>query len=134
MEITRNVIADLLPLYDSKECSPDTKQLVEDFLKADPGFAKQVQSKRPYPSFAVEHLRKSDEMKALRKAKKVLRIQGSIMALAIFFSLAPFSVFRFEGNTHWLLLESPLAAGTYGGIGICLWIVYFVVRRRKRVL
>ena len=39
MEITRNVILDLLPLYSANEVSADTRVLVEEYLKTDPELA-----------------------------------------------------------------------------------------------
>ena len=39
MEISRNVILDLLPLYIADEASPETRQLVEQYLEGDPELA-----------------------------------------------------------------------------------------------
>lgn len=39
MEVTRNVILDLLPLYVAGEVSQDTAALVESYLKTDPELA-----------------------------------------------------------------------------------------------
>jgi hypothetical protein len=38
MNVTRNVITDLLPVYFSGEASDDTKLLVEDYFREDPDF------------------------------------------------------------------------------------------------
>jgi hypothetical protein len=43
MEVTRNVILDLLPLYLAGEASADTVALVENYLEADPELAKIAQ-------------------------------------------------------------------------------------------
>jgi anti-sigma factor RsiW len=43
MEVTRNVILDLLPLYLAGETSPDTAALVESYLKTDPELARLAQ-------------------------------------------------------------------------------------------
>jgi anti-sigma factor RsiW len=40
IEVPRNVILDLLPLYLAGEASADTAALVDDFLKTDPELAK----------------------------------------------------------------------------------------------
>jgi NhaP-type Na+/H+ or K+/H+ antiporter len=56
------------------------------------------------------------------------------MALAIFFSVAPFSVAHVAGQTHWLLLESPMAALGYGSVGAVIWAAYYWVRRRSQTL
>ena len=38
MNVTRQVVADLLPIYISGEASGDTRALVEDFFRQDPEF------------------------------------------------------------------------------------------------
>ncbi len=38
MNVTRNVVTDLLPVYFSGEASDDTKLLVEDYFREDPDF------------------------------------------------------------------------------------------------
>ena len=40
MSVTRHVISDLWPLYESGEASPETQALVDAFLAQDPAFAK----------------------------------------------------------------------------------------------
>ena len=40
MRITRNVVSDLWPLYQSGEASPDTRALVDEFLSGEPDFAR----------------------------------------------------------------------------------------------
>jgi len=74
MEITRNVILDLLPLYIANEVSDDTRILVEEYLKSDAELVKITQMSRemnlseevPVP------LTKEDQMKAYEEAKKQL--------------------------------------------------------------
>ena len=43
MNVTRDVIYDLLPGYFSGDISPDTKSLVEDFLRQDPEFSRMLE-------------------------------------------------------------------------------------------
>ena len=38
MNITKDVVMDLLPLYLSDEASPDTKELIEEFERQNPEF------------------------------------------------------------------------------------------------
>ncbi len=40
MEVTRDMVIDLMPLYQSGEASPDTRAAIEDFLRRDPSLAK----------------------------------------------------------------------------------------------
>ena len=44
MDVTREVIMDLLPVYLMGEASPDTRALVEDFLRRDPELAERVRA------------------------------------------------------------------------------------------
>lgn len=74
MEVTRDVILDLLPLYLDGEVSADTRVLVEKFLGADPGLARIAERSNairlaediPVP------LAKEDQMEAYLEAKKLM--------------------------------------------------------------
>ena len=136
MKVTREVILDLLPLYESGEASEGTKRLVREFLAADQELARRLQTlkqgrlpaDKPLPSPEVE-------MESLKRSRRLMRTQSSVMAVAIFFTLAPFAFLFQEGRLSWLLIrESPTVGGAYLFTGIVLWIVYFVMRLRLRVL
>jgi len=134
MNITKNIIADLYPLYAENECSADTRALVDEYLRANPGHAEELcrimTTSVPAPRLSAAQL---DEAAALRKARRAVRWRGTVMGLAIFFSLAPFSVSHINGQTHWLLIESPLTATLYGSVGIGLWVIYAMMKRRSRI-
>jgi hypothetical protein len=89
MEITRNVILDLLPLYLADEVSADTRALVEAYLETDPELARIAEQ-----SAALElaedvpvPLSKEDEMEAYEEAKRLLLRRTAIWALLIAFTL-----------------------------------------------
>ena len=44
MNVTRQVVTDLLPIYLSGEASGDTKALVEDYFRQDPDFERIARS------------------------------------------------------------------------------------------
>ena len=46
MNVTREIVKDLLPLYVSGEASADTRTLVESFLREDPELARLVDALR----------------------------------------------------------------------------------------
>jgi len=82
MEITRNVILDLLPLYSADEVSADTRALVEKYLKTDPelaNVAKQLKSMEKPRTIPVP-LSQDDEMKAYRKARRQNLLHTIILA------------------------------------------------------
>ena len=132
--ITKNVIGDLYPLYAEDECSADTRALVEEYLRANPDHARELGRIMTAP---VPGLRLSpaqlDETAALRRARRAVRWRATVMGFAIFFSLAPFSVSHINGQTHWLLVESPLIAALYALVGAGLWLAYAAMKRRSRI-
>jgi anti-sigma factor RsiW len=135
MNINKNIINDLLPLYVVGECSPDTRALVEEYLQRNPQEAEElrrtINTRIPGMSPSPASL---DEVRALRNARRQVRLRSTVMGFAIFFSLCPFSVYSNGVRAHWLLIESPLAALAYAGVGLCLWVIYFAMRHRAKTV
>jgi len=85
MEITRNVILDLMPLYLAGEVSADTRTLIEKYLETDPELAKIAK-----PSAAMElpedipiPLTKENEMEAYKKSKQMILLGTVALAVVI---------------------------------------------------
>jgi anti-sigma factor RsiW len=82
MEITRNIILDLLPMYSANEVSADTRALVEKYLKTDPelaNVAKQLEAMEKPRNIPVP-LSQDDEMNAYKKAKRQNFLYALILA------------------------------------------------------
>jgi len=88
MEITRNVILDLLPLYLADEASADTKALVDRFLKDDPELADiaKESAAMELPEDAPFPLTQEDMMNAYKEAKRFMFWRTIILAGIISFS------------------------------------------------
>lgn len=89
MEITRNVIEDMLPLYLADEASADTRALVEEYLKTDPelaGMAKEA-ALMELPKDIPVSLTKEDKMEAYKEAKRLMFLRTIILAAIISSSL-----------------------------------------------
>jgi len=91
MEITRNVILDLLPLYSANEVSADTRAFVEKYLEKDPELAKvatQLEAVEKPRNIPVP-LSQDDEMKAYKKARQMNLLYTILIAggISIFFIL-----------------------------------------------
>lgn len=71
MEIPRNVILDLLPLYIADEASPETRTMVEEYLETDPELAKIAEklSGAELPDEVPIPITKEHEMEAYQEAK-----------------------------------------------------------------
>jgi hypothetical protein len=135
MKLTKDIISDLLPLYVANECSADTRALVEEYFQQNPREAEALRAMAstalPKAAFPAKDL---EETRAFREARRRLRRRSWLMGLAIFFSLAPFSFYKVDGHSSWLLRDSPLSALAYAACGALLWIFYFIERRRARSL
>ena len=93
MEVTRNVILDLLPLYLAGEVSDDSVTLIERYLKSDPALAKiaeqsaaiDLEEDVPVP------LTTEDQMEAYKEAKQQMFWRIIILAVVISFTLLAFA-------------------------------------------
>ncbi len=106
MEVTRNVILDLLPLYLADEVSPDTRSLVEAYLTTDPELAKlaeksgslELEQETPVP------LTMEDKMEAYKDAKRWLFWRTIIIAGVI--SVTLFGLLAFVTLVAFMFLRS----------------------------
>jgi hypothetical protein len=135
MNVTKDVINDLFPLYVEKECSADTQALVEEYLQRNPQHAEELRRvmSTPLPR-SVPPAKDLDEARALREARRLVRRRSWLMGFAIFFSLVPFSFLHTGEKTYWLFLEMPMTALIYGTLGVIAWIVYAVMHCRSNNL
>ena len=86
MEITRNVILDLLPMYLANEVSEDTRNLIEKYLETDQELANIVKhsAEMGLPRDIPVPLTRDDNLKAFKKAKWRILLRSIILAVLIF--------------------------------------------------
>lgn len=136
MQVTRDVITDLLPLYLAGEASADTTALVDDFLAQDADFARLVAAQANFtlPQLEDSSTNQEDEMKALQTTQALLRRRGIFMALGIFFSALTmaFGSFGDDGGVRWLWADAPFVALVMAAVGLVGWAGYAVTQRRLR--
>jgi len=136
MNVTREVIVDLLPVYLSGEASPATRSLVEEYMKQDAELAQRVRSQWT-ENFARLAPPPELELRSLRRAHHLLALQKWLLGLGIGFIACSLSFGisyedgRFRGG-HFLLVDHPLGYGTCMALGLACWIGYFIIRRRLR--
>lgn len=139
MSVTREVIMDLLPIYLAGEASPDTRALVESFLKEDSELAQGIRGRwvenmvRAVPSSLPPEL----ELKAFRRTRSQLVWQRWLMGFGMFFTAilasSQFTISR--GNVtdfHFLVRDYPTLFAVSAILGAACWAAYFVVRRGVR--
>jgi anti-sigma factor RsiW len=93
MNVTRDVIYDLLPGYFSGDISPDTKALVDEFLRQDPEFSKMMERFRamfrePRHAEAATFSGRYGEKEAFERARTWLHKRSELRGYMIAFGLA----------------------------------------------
>lgn len=135
MNITKNIINDLIPLYLANECSPDTRALVDDYLRSHP---EQAADLRRIMSTGMPRtapvVPATGEVQALKETRRRLRRRSWLMGVAIFFSLAPFSFVVANSQNWWMLRDAPRCAAVYAVVGVTFWGLYALERHRSRSL
>jgi ferric-dicitrate binding protein FerR (iron transport regulator) len=135
MNVTKEIINDLIPLYVANECSPDTRALVDEYLQRNPQQTEEIrramETSIPEAAPSAKNL---DEVRSFREARRRLRRRSRVMAFAIFFSLAPFSFVWTSGRVWWLMREAPASAGVYAALGVVFWVIYAMERSHSRSL
>jgi hypothetical protein len=139
MNITREVILDLLPVYLSGEASPATRALVEEFMKQDPELAQRIrlQWAENFAKVTPSALPPDLELRSLRRTRKLIGLQRwlfgfgislAVLSLSNEFSIADGHFKEF----HFLLRDYPVGFGICLVLGLACWIAYFAIRRHLR--
>jgi anti-sigma factor RsiW len=139
MNISRNVIRDLVPLYLADEASPDTRLLVEEFLSRDATLAAEVERlksdslKQILTGGTIMPLPQDHDAQTLERTRTKLQRTAWILALSIAFTLAPLSFTFDNGHITWIMVRDvPRMAFMYWATAAGFWIAYFVTRHRLR--
>jgi len=132
--LTRDIIADLYPLYLSGDASADTRRTVESFLSEDPEFARSLTEtgRDSLAAYTAPSLSPDHELKTLARVKRRLRGPMVLMQLAIITSCFAFG--RIVSDTSFDV--SPRKFIVTAVIAVCFWIAFFVklLRERRAVL
>jgi anti-sigma factor RsiW len=136
MNVTREIVKDLLPLYVSGEASSDTRTLVEAYLRDDHELSRLADALRAdeLTPLRGSALSPGAGRAALSKTKELLRRRTRFLAFALMFTGLPLSfVFDSSGLKFLLLRDAPLLASASLAIATALWIAFAVTARRLRV-
>ena len=130
MNVTREVVTDLLPIYFSDEASADTKVLVEDYFRQDPDFERIARS----AATTLETLRAAAPMSANSEKEKRdlesilwgLRRRTWLFGVSLFLTLAPLSFDFTHGHIVSLMVRgAPWHAAFDWSLAAVLWFLYF---------
>jgi len=140
MEITRDIILDLLPIYLAGEASPATRTLVEEFIQRDADLAQRVRQLSEQNLAALHATPRPPpelELKSLRRARTLIGWQRWLFGLGIGFIIPvlSFEIDIDDGRLrafHFLLHNHPLLFGAALLLGVTCWIGYYRIRRQMR--
>jgi hypothetical protein len=136
MNVTREVVTDLLPIYFSGEASGDTKVLVEDYFRQDPDFERIARS----AATPLETLRAAAPIAAGAEKEKRdlesvlwgLRRRKWLFGASLVWTLLPLSDFT-HGHIVSLLMvrDAPWHVAFDWSLAAVLWFLYFAPLRRR---
>lgn len=128
MNITDDVVRDLLPLYMAGEASADTVRLVEEYLARHPQLRLAVAEGVPVlDAEAPPHL----EKRTVEHTRRMLARKNNWLGAAIFLTLVPFS-FRFgDGELRAVLYRDwPGVAAAAVVMALAAWGMFLLTLRR----
>jgi hypothetical protein len=132
MKVTRDVVSDLWPVYESGEASADTKALVEEFVAGDPAFAATLRGALELPK-AAARMSSGAEAQALRRTRDLIYGRGWLRGVRLVaLVLTVFAVARGLMDTTWTVSPRVFVGDTIGAI--VAWTIYAVAlswQRRK---
>jgi anti-sigma factor RsiW len=138
MNVTREVVRDLLTVYLSGDASDDTRALVEEFLERDPLLKAEAEAARagglrlPTPPAPIAP--ESAEKRALDRTRDLMKTRTSTLVMAVLFTMLPFT-FAFSGSqiTFLLIRDAPVIAAAWWATAAVMWVWHVRVRRRLTV-
>lgn len=133
MNITRDVIQDLLPVYTAGEASADTVTLVEEYLKQDPELSANVGKLKEHPLPAAAPEFRSNEQATLLKTQRLLAWRTILLTVSLLLTFVPLSFAFSHGRVTWALWRdvSWLASALWT-TAPWSWIGFFLIWRRLR--
>jgi hypothetical protein len=123
MNVTREVITDLWPIYAAGEASADSVALVEEFLAKDHELATALKddAAERLAASRIPRLTPSIESLALNRTKRLLHPFNWLFFFAVLFSCFAFG--RIISDTSWDV--SPRNFIVTAVIAACFWVAFF---------
>jgi anti-sigma factor RsiW len=139
VEVTRNIIQDLLPLYLAGEVCPETRALVEEFLSRDATLAAEVERLKSDSLRQILiggtniRLPQDHEAQTLARTRSELAQRSWNLGLAIAFTAFPFSSIFAGGHVQWMLVRDiPSVAMASWAAAAGFWVGFIIHNRRLR--
>ena len=135
MNITDDVLNDLLTLYLAGEASADTRALIEERARREPAFAAKVEAARAVDVAAALPASppSSLELTALKRTRQALFLRTLFWAMGLFFTLLPLTVYGDGDGAGFVFLgRHPGLVWAFWGVAVASWVAYYVMQREVR--
>lgn len=134
MNVSRDVVKDLIPVYLAGDASADTRALLESYLKTDPDLAADVTAARDTSLGLPATRPPTAEKQALDATRQQLKSRTSTLVVAMIFTVLPLT-FAFHGTTITFLMirDAPAIGIAWWVTAAIMWIWHVMIRRRLRV-
>ena len=134
MNVTREVVTDLLPIYFSGEASSDTKSLVEEYFRENPDFervarsaATPLETLRAAPPVAAGSEKEKRDLESVRCG---FERRKWLFGLSLFLTLTPLSFYFTHGHLV-SLMDFLWEAALDWSMAALFWFLYFAQPRRR---
>ena len=134
MNISRDIVKDLLVVYLSGEASADTRALVESQLKSDPELAREAAAARGLQVELPATPPPTAEKQTLDATRQLIKHRTATLAVALLFTVLPLT-FAFRGSTITFVLirDAPVIGIAWWATAAVMWFWHIMIRRRLRV-
>jgi anti-sigma factor RsiW len=134
MNISRDVVKDLIAVYLEGDASADTRALVESYLKTDPELAADVAAARGTSLGLPATRPPTAEKQTLDATRELLKSRTSTLVVATIFTVLPLT-FAFQGMriTFFLIRDAPAIGMAWWATAAIMWIWHVRIRRRLHV-
>jgi anti-sigma factor RsiW len=133
MNLTRDIVKDLLAVYLAGDASPDTRTIVEEWLATDPDLARQAADARRGDLPAVPPPAPSVEKLALGRTRRRLTLRSVVLGAAIYVTSLPATVTFNRSGFQGLLIDNWTERIVLAVLAGVLWAAYVILSRRLRV-
>lgn len=137
MNVTRNVIEDLLPVYLAGEASADTRALLEEYQREHPEFAAQLRESitRAGEILAAPAAPSPDHEKAtLECTRQRMKFRTQMLGFGIGYGLMPLAFVFSGGHLVWIMVrDNPRQAIAFWVVSAACFLGAWVAGRRWRL-
>jgi anti-sigma factor RsiW len=142
MNVTDDVLNDLLTLYHAGEASADTRALIEERARREPAFAAKLTAARELDRTAARAIDQPGvlgtppgdvELRALTQTRQAIFLRTLFFATALFCTLLPLAIHGDEHGVRFLILgRHPGIMWAFWGVAAASWTAWYVMNREVR--